>query len=774
MRRLRRHLALPALAVALVLLACGMLLLVDPGFFWKDDYQDSQLAGYRDAVRAWRAGELPLLSPSSWQAGALAGEYQNAVFSPAVMGPFLVLFELGLPLRTVATLFAVGNLAILGAGCCVLARSRRLSPEGSLLAVVIGTLNGYQVAWGAMCWMPQLVSFAWVPWAWWALERAVRRPTPTAFVLPGVFLALLLLAGCPYSVVVLAPVTAMIALRQVVLHRRWRPLLGVIGAWAFGIGLSAPAWLALVEYNRGTVRGQTPFWAIQTDWLLAGRSLPAVFLPVYRTALDAYVGLSSRFTPELIGGLVPLVILAAGRVTWGNWRPLGRYRWEAALAAVAVAAAMLPSVGPFRWSFRWLGLVYLAGGIAAGAALDRLRRNSPSTMPNLGIWGAAGVALAWGAAIVSRRDPTFYTPIFGIVTLAICGVWTILERGPVRRWASVGAAWVTGVLFLGCVPALGEVPVWDFRQEDLAALPLRPGVRYFGVCTWDDMVEEDFSSVTHIRRGRGIGLMPASLGMYHGGEFVEGYSPMGPRGPSVLLGFLTHGDVDPASAERVLRSEIGPGGLLDWMAVDGLLLPEGKGPADSALVAKGWLLGEETSPQVRTFHRQGAPTPRVRALASAEISGDADAVLRQLIQHPDGPAPRVVFRPGASLDFETQVFTVPELAAFAESRNGATVQVRSTGNSESLIAFSRPWHPGYRAWLDGRPVPVEVLGLLVPVVRLPAGASGRLVLEYRPRAIEWGPWILVGTLAVTAMVFVVTRRRALLTKTACSAANSRT
>src|SRR5438132_12104428 len=53
----------------------------DRQFFWNDDYQTYQLAGYRELARAWMHGEVPLLSPCSWFGGALAGEFQQGVFS---------------------------------------------------------------------------------------------------------------------------------------------------------------------------------------------------------------------------------------------------------------------------------------------------------------------------------------------------------------------------------------------------------------------------------------------------------------------------------------------------------------------------------------------------------------------------------------------------------------------------------------------------------------------------------------------------------------------
>src|SRR2546429_21597 len=38
---------------------------------------------------------------------------------------------------------------------------------------LIAALNGWIICWGASDWFGALAAFAWLPWAWWGLERAV-------------------------------------------------------------------------------------------------------------------------------------------------------------------------------------------------------------------------------------------------------------------------------------------------------------------------------------------------------------------------------------------------------------------------------------------------------------------------------------------------------------------------------------------------------------------------------------------------------------------------
>src|SRR5262249_9758686 len=63
--------------------ACGRL--VCPLLFFLDDFQAYHLPGLITVGRLVRAGELPLLTPTTWIAGDLVGEYQYAIFNPFVL-----------------------------------------------------------------------------------------------------------------------------------------------------------------------------------------------------------------------------------------------------------------------------------------------------------------------------------------------------------------------------------------------------------------------------------------------------------------------------------------------------------------------------------------------------------------------------------------------------------------------------------------------------------------------------------------------------------------
>ena len=170
---------------------------------------------------------------------------------------------------------------------------------------------------------------------------------PCGFLLPAPFVYLLLTAGFPYTVVMLALVSAWLAARALV-NRRPRALVPLAAGWGFGIGLAAPAWLSLLTYMAGsgtfagggggkTSRGTVPLSA-----------LPGLILPDWTTPWHDFANLPSTHAAlELAGALVPLA--GAGRPRWvcrrrALWRAV---RWELALAGVVLALCILPSPGVF-------------------------------------------------------------------------------------------------------------------------------------------------------------------------------------------------------------------------------------------------------------------------------------------------------------------------------------------------------------------------------------------------------------------------------------------
>jgi hypothetical protein len=431
---------------------------------------------------------------------------------------------------------------------------------------------------------------------------------------------------------------------------------------------------------------------------------------------------------------------------------------------------MLPGIGPFRWSFRWLPLVFLAGGLVAAGALQRLRHQAPPEgRPNLGLWALTGVSTVWLYALLRGLDPTAFTLWLGAAMTALCLGWAALERfcsllsGP-RCWAPALLTWATVMLFAVGMSPLLSTPVWSVRPEDLASQSREVGVRSWSVYTWADIVQQNDASPARACKGRGVELLPANFGMYTGADVVQGYSPQGPLGTCILFSFGHIGQVDSKAAERLLRVEAGREGLLAFMAVDALVLGNELHGLAPIVERQGWRAKADSG--VRAFRRSGPPSPRVRSLTRAEVSGDRFHILSSLCKRQAGPLPLLLYRAGSPAESPPEDLAQAPLWGLQEERNRAVVQVGRARDREreSVIVFSRPWYPGYRAYLDGKPMPVEVLALTMPAVRLPPGSSGNLVLEYRPMAITIGGPMTALTAAFVvcaAVVALVRGRRAM-------------
>ncbi len=146
---------------------------------------------------------------------------------------------------------------------------------------------------------------------------------------------------------------------------------------ALGFGLSAPAWLAILDLVQGSARElQSP--AAHWQWLVPPSALPGLILPCWTVN---WADFSSRYLPhtatELACGLVAPAALIAGFL--GRGRVLVRQiRWEVVLLLLVLLLCTIPTAGLFRWSFRWLPFFHLVLAICAAEVLQVRPGSSPS------------------------------------------------------------------------------------------------------------------------------------------------------------------------------------------------------------------------------------------------------------------------------------------------------------------------------------------------------------------------------------------------------------
>lgn len=742
--------------------------------FW-DDFQTQYLPATIEIGRALRAGEWPLLTTRVWFGGSLAGEYQYGVFSPVelfcawlVAGFHRALFE------RVALLCGV-HIALLAAGAYTLARVRGVGRAASCWVALAASLNGWIFGWGASNWYPAYTSFTWIPWSWAALEL-LRRPRASlsASALAAIPMALVILAGWPFTVAMLTLLVAAFVLapdRDTPLRDR-----AVRGGLAFvlAVGLSTPAWWSLFVHGVHTIRAADTS-RLHMQWQVPWSAWPGSVVAHWPALWHTYTNWGLRSSSLLFGGLVPVVGLLVG------WRVRGRdflraHRTEFALLVVLALLATLPSVLPFRWSFRWLPLWHLVAALTGAAGLE----SATTAFAKDGSWLArlrerlTGTANRGFAALVLMAPcvfllaaPGMMPPVVPVHALSLhierdvglLVAWMILDawlesRHVVRALAPIVVA--TFTLLGALVGPLSHTPAprWPLTDRVFDARPMDVRRRYLFVYTVHDILksklDRGFGGVD--LAGVGVELKPGNLGLYAGLTTLNGYSPLGLKSLHRVLGLELHGFVtrshEPLST---LARHTGPGRLLDLAGVDGLVLPEHLAARfDGA--ASGWT-AVATRPGVVVYHRTITRQP-VTALARALGAGTYDQAARLVDSAPVAPvllAARV--RTGEEL-----VFGEVQLSNAREERNQTTVDVSVPGTHDALLVFARAWYPGFRATLDGRPLEVDTVNLVLPAVRVPARSAGRLVLAYRPVSVRYGA--VVSAISCALVVALAIRARA--------------
>jgi hypothetical protein len=577
-KRREREDKLGALGAGLVVVFfCLILLWHDPLLFWNDDYELSILPVFANVARSWGEGSLPLLSPYSWVCGNLAGEFQYGTFSVFVNAAVVLIWKFPLTFPQQAAALSIAHLFVLAMGGYLLARGRSLARPLAMIVALVAALNGWIICWGATDWFGALGAFAWLPWAWWAMERALDpRRGRFRFLWPAPFVYLVITGGFPYTVLMLALVAGWLFVKSLGQTRKMVSIVPLLLGLLLGLGLAAPAWLALLDYVHGSARAVQDS-AEHFQWRVPFTALPGFVFPNWTVKWSDF---SSRLIPhtatELASGFVPPIALLAGLVLLRRvlFRQL---RWELGLLAVTLILCLLPTAGVFRWSFRWLPLVHLVLALCAAKSLQ--------------LFAESG-----------RRLAASWLP--ATITFA-CLLATYL-----------------------CVPPNCGVPKYNLAQELTRPAPLDPERLYLSI----------YPAPEHAYRVEahpdpfGLTVRPGSTSMFGGVRLINGYSPIRPAGVAREFAAAIHGEIDPDLADLTLYSQSGGDGLLALLGIDGIIIAS-RVPTNPYPESE-WQLAATTD-EGRVFHRRNGPLARVRSLttldsrpneqfAEAEVSRIAD------------------------------------------------------------------------------------------------------------------------------------------------------
>lgn len=713
-----------ATAAALLVAAIAVLLAaIDPSFFVKDDFQLEFLPASKEIARAWTGGEFPLLSRSSWMCAGLAAEYQFGVFSIFRMLLEGLSWLLPLSLAARGTMLFIVHAAIAAAGGFLLARSYGARPASALMVALVAGLNGWMLWWGTT-WYAIAASFAWLPWYWLAL-RGIAAGRRWAWIGAAFAIYLVVTGGAPYVVAMAALVAA------INVFGRRRNALTMIGASALGLALSAPAVLMLLEYFPATARSNAAT-AFETLWIVPVRALLGFIVPAFTTRWEVFGGATPRAAVEMLGAFVPLAAIAAWLV-FRKGRRLADQRLtaEIVLLLVLLVLMLLPSAGPFRWSFRWLPLFHLVLALIGAVALEHVRR----------AW-IAGLALLAIAVVVALGDPP--TLAHAAIVAVLCLAWMRFGEAmpPVITIAMIVMTFVS-------FSHRDEVPVWQTGPHLETPAPLDPSRRYLAMYDLDAVIAPDAQG--RYTRGTSPELRPGNLPMLSGLDFVNGYSPM--LGPlRDLFDFDVHGPMPADRAEQILRYETGRHQLLHHIGVDGLLVPGALARRHAVVLSgNGWKPVAAIADCLVLHRDERLAEPLFEAALAIKTPNEQEAYAA-IAGRRTPQLPVILLTPGGRERYGRRA-----IATIVEARHSTSFVVRGRG-PKALIVFRRPWLPGWRATIGDRPLPVLRANLSMPAVEIPSKAEGEVRLVYRPRSLVLGAVLAAMALLVTATLSLRLRR----------------
>jgi hypothetical protein len=512
-------------------------------------------------------------------------------------------------------------------------------------------------------------------------------------------------------------------------------------------GLSALPLLAIPDINGGTRKDSYPLpGPFQIESLAAGYAGVVALLFLVPLAWRNH---RRRSTALFLSGLALLGFawcLGVGgivmilRLPGLNMLSHNRMVFVSSFAILAMAALGLESLsepndgGDRRWP-------YLAAGLAGAMSLWLLYRVGHLPEPvatEIQKLFAEGKAARWihDAAGVGRVQAHFARVylVGGLLSLAVCVCWLILAR--LRTWRSWSTALLTGLMFLDMV----------WFAHDRTPQP-DPAWYYPRVPLLDRIAKSSSGRIIAFQ------CLPATLAQVAGLRDVRGYDGVDPRRYVQLL--LLAGEprendfvygrtewLKPKVSYPTLESvKFSP--ILDLLGVEYMIIRGAvQGAFKPAFVEPDyWAL------------RNPSALPRVFVPARVESVPDEKERLSKLAA-PD-------FDPKAVAYVETAA-AVPEGArgrATIIAETPSEVNLSLSMETPGLVVLTDTWDQGWRARLNGEPVPILIADHALRGVVVPQG-SWILKFDYQPASLPMGLVLFgLGMVALAGLLMVERRSR---------------
>lgn len=697
-----------------------------------------------------QAGRFPFWNPWINAGQPFLGDTQAAILYPIN----LILLLLGRSSFRDFEYEIIGHYAIAGIGVYLLASSLlsryRAGRWGALVAAITFTYGGYLTSYPAL--QPAVIrSAVWLPWVLFGLVRGAdipcysnRRlrsilPALPAYALSGAALAMAVLGGHPqtifYIFLIAGIFTLYLAWNKASSARRlaWQPLLGGIVCLFFGLSLPAAFLLPAVEFAQESVRSKTSY-EFTTSYGLPLKELFALLVP------------SVGGGGSLYSGIVPLLLaLLALEMAWSARRIQMRHNTLLLWLALGVVGLVVAFSGAtFVGSIAYLFLP----GFALFRGHERL-----VILVNLSIAMLAGEGAAMLGSGLNRRASRQLRGIARMLLLILAGAVLLL--------------------LLMFVTALAPRP--EGSQIDVLLIHwyflLPPLVLGIGLI---------------VARSRGIrprlvwwiallGLIIFDLfSLNFQNDIQDGYVDFGlPYPPSPAAEYLqaqrTAGNTFRISSESLLPAD-GSSGMVyklqDITGSDPLALDRWEtfnkiveGGRKLELLDVGYIVTKRDlndSRYERVFsdgainiYRVIDPLGRAWFVNKVEVPGDEQATLQRLSEREFDPRTAALL-PSSIKGGNPATFDSGSISAIKQSPGELSLQYRAA--SPALLMISEIYDSGWRATIDGTPLPVLRADYTLMAVQVPAG-SHTLSLYYEPQG--WKLGLTISLVATGLLVLAV-------------------